>query len=91
MIVCCTLFVNEHLTHLDCLNIIIAYIMSLSSNLHQLSFTQLISVRKVQIVMFVLGMNNTYFDFFQDKVRRSLRDSNTILHGAGTSYWRRTV
>ena len=59
--------------------------------LHQSSFTQLISVRKVQIVMFVLWMNNTYFDFFQDKVRRSLWDSNTILHGPGTSYWRRTV
>ena len=65
MIVCCTLFVNEHLTHLDCLNIIIAYIMSLSSNyINQSSFTQLISVRKVQIVMFVLWMNNTQFDFF---------------------------
>ena len=31
------------------------------------------------------------FDFFEDKVRGSLWDSNTILHGAGTSYWRRTV
>lgn len=72
MIVCCTLFVNEHLTHLDCLNIIIAYNNVIIFKLHQSSFTQLISVRKVQIVMFVLWMNNTWFDFFQDKVRGSL-------------------
>ena len=63
MIVCCTVFVNEHLTHLDCLNIILAYNVIIFK-LHQLSFTQLISVRKVQIVMFVLWMNNTQFDFF---------------------------
>lgn len=36
--------------------------------LHQLSFTQIISVRKVQILMFVLWMNNTYLIFFKIKL-----------------------
>lgn len=35
---------------------------------HQLSFTQIISIRKVQILMFVLWMNNTYLIFFKIKL-----------------------
>ena len=36
--------------------------------LHQLSFTEIISIRKVQILMFVLWMNNTYLIFFKIKL-----------------------
>lgn len=33
-----------------------------------MSFTQIISIRKVQILMFVLWMNNTYLIFFKIKL-----------------------